>query len=214
MDDRLSAAIPGLMRRGAPVKVTLSRVEGVPDVVIDGVMVLASRVAVCDGGLADVYTLGDTPRDDVTEADVTLDLGTRLGRQVALDWLLETAIRLQASRSVPSAEPDPLASPGPRPEDTGAEEHGFIALCQALLETPGSTGITPEQSARLLARSVLRMAVGGQGPIEGVLVAVSEGRGWRLGKVQVGRRPKVFMGTHAFLHANGMLQLPPIHPPS
>lgn len=91
----LPSTIPELCRRGSPLWVTLRWSDGPPvrkedasPVCIAGVWNYG-RVAVQDGGLTDLYTIGDGIDDDVHPRDVALDLADPTGRFHAMLWLAE-----------------------------------------------------------------------------------------------------------------------------
>jgi len=77
----MNHTLPGLLRRGAPVLVTFE-----PGVSIRGVIVQPGIVAVKDGGLSDVYEIGDSDLDDLRPDQVALDLSDPTGRWMAAVW--------------------------------------------------------------------------------------------------------------------------------
>jgi hypothetical protein len=84
----LTGAIPGLLRRGSPVRVQLAS-----DTEIAGVHQYG-RVMVQDGGLADIYGIG-TDSEEVAPEEVRLDLTDPLGLHTAILWLRERGHNLR-----------------------------------------------------------------------------------------------------------------------
>ncbi len=87
-DLTLTGAIPGLLRRGSPVRVSLAS-----DAVILGCY-LFGRVVCQDGGLMDWYDIGEGS-EDVAPNEVALDLTDPTGRYHALLWLHERGCDLR-----------------------------------------------------------------------------------------------------------------------
>ena len=78
----LPGTIPDLLRRCSPVLVTFEA-----HVSIAGVVLLPGVVAVRDGGLSDIYEVGESEFDDIHPEQVALDLTDATGRAHAAWWL-------------------------------------------------------------------------------------------------------------------------------